>query len=718
MADESAAAERQTTQAKQTSPAASAIEFSGFYGDGSFLKLLQETLQKNASVLQKGTVKLALSPVAIAYLNDRLHSTLCPKKAADYSGRIDGWTIRERPRTEPFRHVLSPKTSDIFKDADTVPIGHLGVLKLSTLLTEVTYLKVTTGAEPLPTSLKVHFILFPNLNRIELRTLPAESLEQLACFVNQLEILQAAECTLDSPHTLLHHGTWTQLAALKLTKCQIEEWSPRDMLLAPSLKHLDCSHNKLERLEDFPSPLTLETANFGYNQLKQLNLQHSFLVLKRLTLRHNRLDSIQALPWSHMPNLKHLDLSYNELDDLSSVDVLDQLKQLESLLLQGNPLAKYPDYRRQVLFYLGEKVELDEMEWSWTEMDSMRFSRHYKGTKGPLDYPYLAPKPAQLQARVVKIYEPNVLDIAANKKPRTQSAFSEVSVASTRSRSATSEHEEVVPKDRSSSYHVDEFLRDLADEESPEEHPPSESENIRPPSTPGVPMTIFLSMDQAESLDLPLSREGIAGLVHVTPTKLLEYFPGGAIVQRYRANLLCMALFTSESSQMTIQLGFRNRPTVAYKVSDKSAVEPIIRAMHESLTEKCIIAFKCKACSALVVSREKRRPNPSGEPFVLSVHRCWVCNSSNGREFAGGKILQCYIDLGLHVVETQPNKPRVLETNQQGFIFEVEYDEIAVRDEVIWIVTDTSMKEMKVNAVDGEDDIHADMAKYRQLCGF
>ncbi|CAK4083043.1 unnamed protein product [Aphanomyces euteiches] len=154
--------------------------------------------------------------------------------------------------------------------------------------------------------------------------------------------------------------------------------------------------------------------------------------------------------------------------------------------------------------------------------------------------------------------------------------------------------------------------------------------------------------------------------------------------------------------------------------------------MHESLTEKCIIAFKCKACSALVVSREKRRPNPSGEPFVLSVHRCWVCNSSNGREFAGGKILQCYIDLGLHVVETQPNKPRVLETNQQGvaltftnvkrlhvgFIFEVEYDEIAVRDEVIWIVTDTSMKEMKVNAVDGEDDIHADMAKYRQLCGF
>ncbi|RHY64620.1 hypothetical protein DYB30_003103 [Aphanomyces astaci] len=209
-----------------------AIDFDRFYGDGSFLKLLQETLQKNASVLKQGVVKLALSPIAIAYLNDRLHATLCPKRATDNSGRVDGWTIRESAHTHSFLRVVSPRKRDIFNDDALVPVGHLDVLKLSTLLTETTCVKVTgTHEQPSLSMAVVYFNIFPSLKRIELNRLPVTALDQLACFVAQLE---------------------------------------------------------------------------------------------------------------------HLDMSFNALDDLAEVSGLSQVRQLQTLKLRGNPLAGFPDYRRQV----------------------------------------------------------------------------------------------------------------------------------------------------------------------------------------------------------------------------------------------------------------------------------------------------------------------------------------------------------------------------------
>ncbi|KAF0685064.1 Aste57867_22992 [Aphanomyces stellatus] len=713
------------TTAESSSPT-KAIEFDRFYGDGSFLKLLQETLQKNADVLKRGTVKLALSPVAVAYLSDRLHSTLCPKRATDKSGRIDGWTIRGSPNTQSFRRVLSPRKSDLFVDTDLVPIGHLDVLKLSTLLSETAYLKIKGNTQDVSssTSIPVHFDLFPSLKTVELHHLTPDSVHLLICFVGQMETLHSLECDFPSPRLLLQHGTWPLLTSLTFVRCNVQAWPADEMHAVPQLKHFTMSHNRLRHLDALPAPSTLESVDVSHNRLQVLQLDELFPALTSLTLDHNALDSLHALPLASVPHLEHLDVSHNALVDLASVNVLGQLKRLKTLHLAGNPLARYPDYRRQVLFYLGEGVDLDDMPWTWTKMDSMRFPRHYKGSKGPLAYPFIPRKPLHLQARRVTIVDStgSYLPAALNKS-RAQSSFSDMSsIISSRGPSIASDMDELLTKPRSTSYHVDEFLRDLADEESPEDAPPLELEQMMPPTTPGVPVTIYLSLDQAESLDLPLSREGIGGLVHVTSTKLMEYLPGGAIIQRYRAHLLCMAVYSNASHHMSVQLGFRNRPTVAYKVADTAILVPLVRAMYETLVERPITAFKCKACGALVVSREKQR-HAQG-PLILAARRCWMCNSSNGRDYAVEKIPTCLTDIGLPVAEEHPVETRPFETTKQGFVIEADYDDGVVgRDEIIWVVTETAMKEMKLTHMAGDilDDNNNEqpinMDFYWRVCG-
>ncbi|ETV69914.1 hypothetical protein H257_14512 [Aphanomyces astaci] len=735
------------------SPTKAAIDFDRFYGDGSFLKLLQETLQKNASVLKQGVVKLALSPIAIAYLNDRLHATLCPKRATDNSGRVDGWTIRESAHTQSFLRVVSPRKRDIFNDDALVPVGHLDVLKLSTLLTETTCVKVTgTHEQPSLSMAVVYFNIFPSLKRIELNRLPVTALDQLACFVAQLEVLQLTECVMQSPLVVLRHSTaWTSLTNLKLVHCDLREWFPDEMRQVPVLEQLDCSHNRLSALHDLPAPSTLQLVTLSHNRLKCVTLSQSFSKLTWLKLDHNAFDTLQTLPWAYLPHLQHLDMSFNALDDLAEVSGLSQVRELQTLKLRGNPLAGFPDYRRQVLFYVGHAIELDDLPWTWTELDSMRFSRHNKRTADPLAYPRLPPKTNQLQARVVQILDPRPPYLPMIiRRTRTQSAaFSEASAASSVDRRSVASDSEgpmspASSKVRAASYHVDEFLRDLAAEESPDTPhddclvPSDTFDHVMPPTTPGMVVTIFLSMEQADNLDLPLSRQGLTGLVHITPTKLMEYLPGGGVIQRHRAHLLCMAVLPPlHDASTTIQLGFRHRPTVAYKMADMATASTLARTLHDTLAEQHnVVALKCKACSALVVSKEKQAKLKPDQPMVLTIRQCWICKSANGREYSAENLPQCYKDLGLQIElpstrPPQPPKPPSYNQNHQerGFYLDTSDDDdsggggdgLMERDEIIWVVTDTYMKQVRVTPAemaDGDEDQTLDkMVLYRRLCG-
>ena len=87
--------------------------------------------------------------------------------------------------------VLSPMAGDGASDLDQAPIGHLDVLKLSTLLHEAKVLKVSHDAasqrRPCP---DLHLEIFSAMTSVELRETPAETLPSLACFPRQLEVLR------------------------------------------------------------------------------------------------------------------------------------------------------------------------------------------------------------------------------------------------------------------------------------------------------------------------------------------------------------------------------------------------------------------------------------------------------------------------------------------------------------------------------------------------
>ncbi|KAH8413939.1 hypothetical protein KR009_000637 [Drosophila setifemur] len=141
----------------------------------------------------------------------------------------------------------------------------------------------------------------------------------------------------------------------------------------------------------------LHSADFSYNSLHRVDTALEFAQnLQHLSLRHNKLTSVEAIKW--LPHLKTLDLSYNclthlpqfhmeacrqlqllnisnnyveelldvaKLDALSNLDLCDNcllehsqllplsaLVTLTTLNLQGNPLACYPKHRQATAQYL------------------------------------------------------------------------------------------------------------------------------------------------------------------------------------------------------------------------------------------------------------------------------------------------------------------------------------------------------------------------------
>uniref|UniRef100_A0A1I8PNH6 Uncharacterized protein n=1 Tax=Stomoxys calcitrans TaxID=35570 RepID=A0A1I8PNH6_STOCA len=80
----------------------------------------------------------------------------------------------------------------------------------------------------------------------------------------------------------------------------------------------------------------LKSADFSYNNLKCVDTSLEFAqYLQHLNLRHNQLQSVQAIKW--LPHLKTLDLSYNRLTQIPQFH-MDACKRLQSLNMSNNLL--------------------------------------------------------------------------------------------------------------------------------------------------------------------------------------------------------------------------------------------------------------------------------------------------------------------------------------------------------------------------------------------
>uniref|UniRef100_A0A182QCL3 Uncharacterized protein n=1 Tax=Anopheles farauti TaxID=69004 RepID=A0A182QCL3_9DIPT len=161
------------------------------------------------------------------------------------------------------------------------------------------------------------------LDRNEIRRLTSDvfnntpNLEVLSMSNNKLERIEDGTFR---RNTMLED---LQLASNKLTHV--------DLSLIPSLFIANVSFNQLTQLS---VPNKIETLDASHNHIRSV-LGHRNPILTQLNLRSNNLTDTAWL--SNFPSLQELDLSYNELEHISSKS-LKKLHHLVKLLLQHNRL--------------------------------------------------------------------------------------------------------------------------------------------------------------------------------------------------------------------------------------------------------------------------------------------------------------------------------------------------------------------------------------------
>lgn len=213
---------------------------------------------------------------------------------------------------------------------------------------------------------------------------------------------------------------YVHLQKVELPYNEITDLSPLGNL--PYLLILDVSHNKINRLLDFPPPKNLKEVDLSFNEIEEmadlsthhylmkLNLDNNAIKeikglenckrLKNLSLAHNKIEKIQSL--DHLPiqflnlchnqikkienieslkQLKHINLSGNkvrslkglqehdlletidiednEVIDISEIKYVKELDMLRKLNLLRNPIQELPDYRLSILYRIQRLTELD-----------------------------------------------------------------------------------------------------------------------------------------------------------------------------------------------------------------------------------------------------------------------------------------------------------------------------------------------------------------------
>eukprot|EP00958_Prasinococcus_capsulatus_P018018 scaffold2083_cov419-Prasinococcus_capsulatus_cf.AAC.9 len=106
----------------------------------------------------------------------------------------------------------------------------------------------------------------------------------------------------------------------------------------------------------------LELSKLSCTNNKLVSLGRSLkrnTMLSQLRLSHNRL---QAMPpeLSNNGQLKLLDIGYNQIKDIAALKVLQELPQLQTLTVAGNPLCRAEDYWERVIAFLPQIEKLDD----------------------------------------------------------------------------------------------------------------------------------------------------------------------------------------------------------------------------------------------------------------------------------------------------------------------------------------------------------------------
>ncbi|GMT02376.1 hypothetical protein PENTCL1PPCAC_24550, partial [Pristionchus entomophagus] len=196
----------------------------------------------------------------------------------------------------------------------------------------------------------------PGLEHLDLSSnrrlsLPLRAFDRL----ETLRTLDMSECGMKELEQGIFHGL-EQLEELRLKKNRLS-LLPRGLFSQQRhLRELDLGENKLDTTAAVSPPPHLRRLNLSSNSIKymdrldhltrleRLDISYNYVLflpsppsfpssLRFLDLSHNRLQHIQTAAFDSLPDLKHLDLSYNKnLEDVQ-INVFVSLSSLEHLSL-------------------------------------------------------------------------------------------------------------------------------------------------------------------------------------------------------------------------------------------------------------------------------------------------------------------------------------------------------------------------------------------------
>jgi Leucine-rich repeat (LRR) protein len=195
-----------------------------------------------------------------------------------------------------------------------------------------------------------HKLMILSVTCNQLKAMPsfrASNLLKLDLFANQIESIES-----------IHLKRFPNLVHLNLGKNKIQSIAVNAFAENKTLQTLILSHNKLSRLPRLSLPNLISLWCNG-NQLESLDswVSHSatsssaipappvssflFLpLLQKLYLQDNQISTIHPTSLSGLPLLKELDLSFNRLETVSSLDGLWVARNLACLKLNDNPIFK------------------------------------------------------------------------------------------------------------------------------------------------------------------------------------------------------------------------------------------------------------------------------------------------------------------------------------------------------------------------------------------
>ncbi|XP_014769222.1 leucine-rich repeat-containing protein 23 [Octopus bimaculoides] len=149
---------------------------------------------------------------------------------------------------------------------------------------------------------------------------------------------------------------------IDLSNNKIKEVPPFDGSGFHHLTTLKIEGNRIQNINEFNIP-NLKILHLGQNKITSTEWVLDLVNLEELKLNNNLIEKTHGFN-SNMTKLKYIDLKENKIAQYYDLSQMSTLPQLNSLMLNENPISQDGDYRVEILSILKTLTVLDEEEFT------------------------------------------------------------------------------------------------------------------------------------------------------------------------------------------------------------------------------------------------------------------------------------------------------------------------------------------------------------------